>query len=431
MNKAILKQAVLAALREQPDFSQLAVLRQASTIDIDRLLRWLEISGLAFHVLEQLRLCEKMSLVPPRMAGLLEAKLDTNSRRMDDMFAEFRRVNEAFRARGIRHAFLKGFTLLPDFCPEQKLRHQTDIDVLVSPADLQGAGAVFEKIGYSRVPPYSAEESRFATPRSSIPSVSEDLFQLQPHRQAEIHTSIWESAERHHVVVRVPSDCLSRAEIHEYRGVEFSALAADDMFLLQMLHVFRHLLGAWVRLSWLWEVHYCMRRNSGNAFLWDSVCSRGSDDPMLRNACGLTLHLTHQLFGSPIPPRLRQWCADTLPPRMRAWVDLFGVKWALADARGSKLALFVHQDFIADSMLRRRHLLRRLIPIAGRPSLGQVSGRRGLARCAVWLARFGFFCRRAYVHVSDVGPLCVEFARWRRAKRKIAGPAGEKLSVQP
>ncbi|HWG58238.1 MAG TPA: nucleotidyltransferase family protein [Candidatus Acidoferrales bacterium] len=419
MNDAIQKRAVLATLRATPDFSQLPLLRRMKPSEQKRLLRWLEISGLAFHFFERLRTGGKLSEIPSEMAESLASKLDANSRRMEDMFAEFRRVNAAFRKRGFRHAFVKGFTLFPDFCADRKLRHQTDIDMLVSPADLDEAGRVLETLGYSRVPSNNPKESRYATPRTSIPSPSEDLFQIQPHREAEIHTSIWETSKRYRVEIAVPADLLDRARTRAYDGIELFALAAEDMFLLQLLHAFQHLLGSWVRLSWLWEIHYFMRCNLNQSALWSSAQACGGEDPLLRHACGLIVRLTNRLFDTPVPPVLQAWCVEPLPQKMRAWVDLLGVKWALVDMRGSKLALFVHGDFIADSATRRRHLLRRLIPVAGRPSLGEVSTHSGWARFALRIARLRFICRRLWVHVSDVPPLCIEFLRWRRAQKEF------------
>lgn len=409
-----LKLAVIAALRSDPDFGPLPQMRSMNPAQSRRWLRWLEISGLAFHFLERLRGCGKLAEIPPDIAGALGAKLEANSRRMDDMFMEFRRVNERFRATGIRHAFLKGFSLIPRFCPAQKLRHQTDIDILVAQNDLAEAGWIFEALGYGRASSRSADEHCYATPRDSIPSVAEDLYQIQPHREAELHTSIWESEKKLHVNMVVP-ECVSRSETREYNGVEFRCLAPDDAILLQLLHAFRHLLGQGIRLSWLWELHYFMCHNAGDAALWNSVRVRAGYDPHLRNGCGLIVRLTEQLFGSPVSPVLREWCADPLPSGLQAWVDPFGIKWALAGMQGNKLSLFVHASFVAERRTRIRLALRQLIPLAGRPSLGVVASRNVFARFVLRLANVRFALRRLRFHLSSVVPLCVDFVRWRRA----------------
>ena len=56
----------------------------------------------------------------------LAQRLARNVLRMRDMLAEFKRVNDAFRAHGVTAVALKGFTLAPDFCEDLSLRHQTD-----------------------------------------------------------------------------------------------------------------------------------------------------------------------------------------------------------------------------------------------------------------------------------------------------------------
>ena len=133
MSKRDLQMLAVSALRSQPDFSGLHRLGVCSKRDTDALLTWLDHSGLALYFLTQLRKHGELDRLPASLKNALERRSDSNRKRMDGMFAEFSKVNSALKDRAIPHAFLKGFTLVPEFCPDASLRHQSDIDILVYP----------------------------------------------------------------------------------------------------------------------------------------------------------------------------------------------------------------------------------------------------------------------------------------------------------
>src|SRR5215472_3546854 len=56
--------------------------------------------------------------------------------------------------------------------------------------------------------------------------------------------------------MKLTVDCLHRTRVGHIHGFAFPSLADEDAFLLQVLHAFRHFLSSWLRLSWLWEIHY-------------------------------------------------------------------------------------------------------------------------------------------------------------------------------
>src|ERR1700722_12039340 len=115
------KRAVLAALSFQPDFSLLAAFPPLEGENGQQLLRWLDRSGLSLALLRRFQTAR---VTPPISAGWRDAlaqRLARNVLRLRDMLKEFERVNDAFRARGVRAVALKGFTLAPDFCEDLTL----------------------------------------------------------------------------------------------------------------------------------------------------------------------------------------------------------------------------------------------------------------------------------------------------------------------
>lgn len=413
MSKRDLQMLAVSALRLRPDFSGLQRLSACSKRETDSFLTWLDQSGLALYFLAQLRNHDELDRLPEDLRNALERRLDSNRKRMDGMFAEFSKVNSALNDRRIPHAFLKGFTLVPEFCADASLRHQSDVDILVHPDSVPEAAQALIACGYTRKDRGEAAEIRFATPLQYVPSAQDDIYMLSPHREAELHTSIWE--ETGHVSLAVPQDCLERSRLRIFRGVEYVSLSLPDMFLMQAMHAFSHLLGSWVRVSWLWEIHYFLEANAEESELWQQIITRAGDDPTLRKALGLVLLLTKQLFESSIPVALEKWCVETLPNRVDTWVRHFGTQWALSELGGSKVTLFIHEEFVSDAAQWRGYFWHRLVPLRGRPSLGQIEASDVKTAMAGRVAQFWFAGRRLAFHTGEIFTFAREAFRWRHA----------------
>lgn len=406
------KLAVLSALRADPDFSKLQLAGAGSEREMRVFLRWLDQSGVALYLLWKLRESGELENVPSQFRVQLERRLESNRRRSELMLSELQRVSECLRSRGIRHAFLKGLTLVPAFSPEPRLRHQSDIDILISEEMADEAKTAILACGYSPRREMH-HETRFAMPLTRIPSAADDIYRADYHKQIELHTSIWGKVG--HVSLEVPVDCLDRTRVRHIQGFAFASLAEEDAFLLQVLHAFRHFLSSWVRLSWLWEIHHFLACRREDAALWLAVRDRAGDDPVLKNTFGLILGLTNQLFGSPIPEVLREWCIETLPDRVKCWLATFGTPWALSEIPGSKLTLFIHNEFIREPGLWKPYLWKRMIPFAGRTSLGEMDSPNAETAVRFSIKQQVFRAGRLAYHANSLFSLSLEAFRWKHA----------------
>ena len=256
------KRALLRALQSGPDFLGLAALPLIQAKEGRELLRWLDQSGLALSFLRRISARGEGADIPSEWRDALERRRERNAIRMLDMLEEFRRLNEAFRAQGILTVTLKGFSLVPDFCEDPCDRHQTDFDLLVEPANVEGAAEVLQSLGYSTARLSRSEESCFTTPLRHIPSYKDDLYAVQHHRQVDLHVSLSESSSW--TELDVPGDCMLHAEPLTLCGVNFHAVSLADRFLGQVLHAFRHSFRSWIRLSWLMEIGRCMDLHGEN-----------------------------------------------------------------------------------------------------------------------------------------------------------------------
>ena len=421
MRDATIKTIVVSALRCDPDFSRLPQLCDCSPTQQSRLLRWLDQSGLALYFLHRLQAFGVTGQLPGSLRQALERRLQSNRKRTADMFEEFRHLVTSFSDADIHFCALKGPTLTPDFCPAPHLRHQTDFDFLLAPESFSAAAEILHSQGYSRTELRPTGEATYATPLLHIPSAKDDIYAKPRHREVDLHPSL--ELDFYGVSMHTPAEQLARLQEKTLEGLTFPVLADDDIFSLQVLHAFNHLLGSWIRLSWLLEISHFLIVHHNNSALWSAVINRqcspeGAKTTLNnRNAFGLILSLTQLLFLRPIPQALEDWCVQPLPTAIKAWVDEFGLRFALSNLDGAKLSLFVHREFFDDRRTWRAYVLGRILPLGRRSSIGNVStsapSARMRARVSQWLHSAG----RALFHARELVSFPVDAIRWKRALR--------------
>jgi hypothetical protein len=407
------KLAILSTLRHQPDFSALSLLSSLNANERSALLHWLDQSGLALNFLHRLRQCEATSLIPDELRVALEQRLANNVDRLCDMLEEFHRLTDSFHDHGVAAATLKGFTLVPDFCEDPSLRHQTDFDFLVDPKRVTAAAEAFQSCGYSTASLSESGESCFTTPLHHIPSEEDDIYSLQRHRQADLHTSIWEDTPW--LTVNVPTDCLQHAEPAILHSVHFYSLSLEDKFLMQVLHLFRHSFRSWIRLSWLLEIARCIQVHQHDAHLWCRVIDRVGEDRPTKCIFAFVLGLANRLFDCRVPSTLLSWSSQASSPSMRTWLDHFSLDWAIADWPGSLNNLFFASEFIPDRKRRLLYLKSRLLPKKGRMSIGAVATGDTATSWNVNAAHLRYVAGRSTAHLKSLLCLPWQHLRWWKA----------------
>jgi hypothetical protein len=412
-----LRVLVLSALRPAPDFSRLAVLRHCSESQLHKLLRWLDQSGLALYFFTQLRDHETLDHVPEKFSGALEDRLKANHERTLAMLGEFQRLVESFHRNGVIFCALKGFTLTPEFCRETNLRHQTDFDFLIAENSLEKAQSAMRSCGYEQQERREAGELTFATPLGHVPSPNDNIYAIPRHREVDLLTTL--CLQNQGVFIDTGLGCFGKVQTKTLHGLSFPALPAEEMFCLQVMHAFQHLLGSWVRLSWLFEIGYFIDGHYGDFDLWRAVMERVGPDPKARNAFGLMVLLTKTLLPRQIPRLLEDWCLRPLSPRIEAWVAHFGLKTAVSDLDGTKLTLFVHSEFVDQRDSWNSYLRDRIFPVGRRSSIGTVKTAAPGIRIKLRVSEWKHAVRRAMFHTRSLFSLPVDAIRWKCALRLV------------
>jgi hypothetical protein len=405
---------------------------------------WLHDAGLALYLLQKLKQANVTDIVPKATLSRLEENLAANRRRVIYMASQFEFLNQKLSAAGVRYAAVKGFSLVPQFCPDASLRHQSDFDYLIDHQSLPLAQTVLEEAGYF-LSKHKANEFIFLMPSRAIPPPDDEQYEAHAPHAVELRVAFWDS-DVHGVCLTGPRFSVDNTKTQRWQGSVFPALPEEDAFLLQVIHAFNHVLTGGVRMAWLYEIGYFLSQRSTDELLWQRVERRIGEDALLREIVVVVTELSAHFFKAPLPTTSIIW-AQKVDPAVRIWINNYARTWVFAKNRvdqlglfsAAKVVLFLHQQYLPDAGARR-HLTRiRLLPwqqlfqragsITGKSSASDGGRRRQLKHAVI---RFLF-------HVTAGLRYLWEIPRWRRLNKASArrssstrrgSPAADILGVQ-
>lgn len=311
---------------------------------------WLDDTGLSFYFLQKLKETNSTAIVPSPVLTRLERNFASNQERVEAMSSRFNAINRRFDDAGVRYAVVKGFSLIPEFCPDASLRYQADFDYLIADESLPAARGVLMEAGYDSRNSLSSKEFIFVTPGAK-PRRGDAQYSPQAPHAVELHTELWDNEM--HGLEPIPSlFSLDRAHIRHSNGFSFPAQTEVDAFLLQVLHACRHVFTQWIRLSNLFEISYFLNRRWSDTDFWLKIEERVGESIIVREFVVIVADLARQLFAVPLPGVVHDWAAG-IRRKPRVWIQRYARDWALCDLPAyefclfprSKLVLFLQQQY--------------------------------------------------------------------------------------
>lgn len=399
-----LAEHIVGVLRYEADRGSVSLLERHTAREWKQVLPWLDASGLALYFLDRIVTLGASAALPPATLARLRQNLADNRERTAALLAEMRAIHREFDAAGVEFAVLKGYSLVPDYCPAAALRHQCDLDYLVAQSHLHRAFAVLCDLGYSRVRTSSGTYT-FARSAGEMPSRNH-IYNPGVNYSIELHTALWEN---HEVATFEPlSGVLARRRLHWACGLTFPALAPEDRFIHQCIHLLSHTLQFWIRLAWLFELAGFLAGPRTDVAFWQSVEERIGGAACIAKAVRLATLLAVGIFGGQAP---RFSTGDY--PSLALWVHEYGGEWAMHGLPGSKLSLFLFREF-TDEQRWRQLEQRRLFPVHRPPAVTQTSFWHPRRSLRSHLAECRYAGRRLMFHICESWRYLRERPRWQR-----------------
>jgi putative nucleotidyltransferase-like protein len=357
-----LAQSVVDFLSFSEEVSDRACFRQYSDRDWQRTLPWVHETGLALYFLQKLKDTNTIATLPSQTLFHLEKSFQANLRRLFRLLSQFDLLNRKFEAAGIVYAAVKGFSLIPEFCPNPHLRQQSDFDYVITDESLPGARRVLEHAGYA-IRTHSSNDYLFCLPTARFLPMVHNQYSADAPCPVELHLSLWDSNARD-ICLAEPTFNANHTVHRQYRELTFRGLADEIQFLFQVTHLFYHISNYWVRLSWLFEIAYFLKQRAADAPFWIRIEQHIGDDPVLQEIVALIAILAQQFFAGPLPLSLESW---TVRPAVRIWVQRYACAWAFGNNQvhnlsffpTAKLTLFLLQHYVPD---QRHFIWSRMFP---------------------------------------------------------------------
>lgn len=404
-------------------------LRNFPKRDWEASVNWLNLSGIALAFWDRLQKLGAEDVVPRQVGAGLAANLADHRLRVAAMRQEFDSLNREFEQRGIEYAALKGFTLIPEYCPDACLRPAYDYDYLISEEGWGRADEVLEAAGYARKPESGAEHSVTFAP-SKFPArlslLQSCLYGASLPRRVELHRRLWDE-DAFRIPLKVPEHPLHRKLRRTWQGISFFTLGEEDAFMFQTLHVFQHILHNWCRLRWLLEIAFFLETRSANVLFWKKLYANLEDNEPLREVVALVVLLAGAVFHAPLPAAIKEQSPGAMRGRVSLWVERYGLRSALDNFSENKYALFLYREFIRDEGVWRQVRNIRLLPLHRPNRVAGAVAPPPLARLPASWKQAWYVAHRLIHHAVSGAGYVWESARWeylRRLSAERESPAG-------
>jgi hypothetical protein len=405
-----IREAVLLSFCD-PLPSECSCLQDLCPREWDRLLPWLDISGLALYFLDRMSEMHLRSALPATVDARLKQNLVDNTERTRGMIAESLAIQRAFQHANLCYATLKGFSFCPESVPKLELRHQFDLDFLVAERSAPLARQILEGRGY-RLYAISGRSWEFKV--NETPGVPlRDVYKDLPGRSVELHVE---------PVVPGDASALERVEHREFCGLSAPVLSPVDLFLGQALHVYKHVSSEFSRTAHLLEFrrHVLARRNDQT--FWSDLRSAAEENSRTSLALGVVTLLITNVMGDFAPEALMNWTVYRLPRAAQLWVEMYGREVVLGDFPGSKLYLLLQRELEATGVPAMRPLREALLPSHLPPLLVRHSANETLGnRARRYRFQLQFILSRLRFHIVEGLRYTRESHRWRQRMNHLVG----------
>ena len=409
-----LKESVVAAFWE-PAPSIRARFSEFTVSDWIKALFWLDVSGLALYFLDRLTQLGIEDCLPEPILVRLRNNLADNRKRTVWLFDEAVTIAGALQQCNVSFAFLKGFTLPSESAPDNALRCQMDLDLLIRESDANVVKKCLGELGYV-LDAVSDMTWEFKEGLSGLSTI-DDIYMVRQERALDLHLL---PDTGHGTTFPIP-DRLSRAQTRTINGVDLPVLSRADIFVQQALHLFKHLCSEHTRAFWVLEFwrHASARQNDTD--FWREVELIAATEPKADMAIGVATMLATLMFGKFVSEHVCHWSMERLSPAICLWLQLYGHRVLLSDSPRSKLYLLLQPQLLPDARLHQEVRRRLIFPIhwpqrvtrseAGEPTISRLLRHWAQARFALSRLRF---------HTIEGLRFAVESMRWQR---RLAGVA--------
>lgn len=403
----VARQAILRLFCE-PAVGDIECLARLSDREWRKLLVWLDISGLALYFLDRITELNLENRIPVSVLAQLRQRMAENVQRTRAMIDESVAIQAAFQEAGLSYATLKGLSLFPLSVPRPVLRHQCDLDFLISEDHLHAGRKILEQRGYRL---YAVSGKSWEFKKNETPCVSmKDMYRDLPGRAVELHVESRTDSMRSR---------LDRSEIRQLDGFPMRVLSPVDLFICQGQHAFKDVCSAFSRTAHLLEFYrHVLARRDDESF-WRQLEESVGQDRKTSLGLGVVIYLLSLVMGDFAPQALTDWTVAALPTKVKLWVDIYGEEMPFRDLPGTKLYLLLQRELELAGIPARRTIADVLLPKRLPPVVVHARPNEPLRiRFCRYRLQLWYIFSRLFFHVVEGRRYVWESLRWQQRTRQ-------------
>jgi len=371
---------------------------------------WLDISGLALYFADRLSELRMRGMLPAEVADRLQQNLADNTERTHSMIEEAVAIQLAFQNADVSYSLLKGLSLFPLSVRRPELRHQFDLDFLVTEDTIEVARRILELRGYRL---YAVSGKSWEFKRNEVPFASLDnMYKNSPCSVVELHV------ETRAADGSCRLDCLEQRHLY---GVRMPVLSSVDLFLSQGLHAFKDVCSAFSRTAHLLEFYRHVLARRDDETFWRELRQRAETDPRATVGLGVVTCLISTILGDFAPESFKDWTVHVLPRNVRLWIDLYGRRTVFGQFPGTKAYLLLQKELEVAGVMGRRPIKSALFPTRLPPVIIRgVAGEKLSTRLCRYRLQVRYIFARMRFHIVEGLRYVWESYQWRQRTERPA-----------
>jgi hypothetical protein len=379
--------------------------QKRETLALSRLseLEWRQVLDYCDRMHLTLALARDRAEFPSWVRSRMERAISNNAERFERIKAAYLQAADRLKQAGIEFVVLKGFTHVPRFIPDVRLRVQYDIDLFSPKESVVRARDELVQLGYE--PLHGFDQF----PIDHLPALirktgwewTGDFFDPEIPPRFELHYQFWDSR----------TECLElknldkfweRRVVRELEDIRFTALDSVDALGYAALHAFRHLLRGDLRTGHIYELASFLHGTSGDERFWQSW--RALHDESLRALEAIMFALARDWFSCSLNTAVEHEIA-AIPAGAKRWIAERGAAPIEAAFHSNKDELWLHLSLLKSRRDQAAVIRRRLFPLR---MPGQVDAvhvpdeRMTLRRRALQQARYLRYVASRFLHHAGV-----------------------------
>ena len=302
----------------------------------------------------------------------IDLHLANNSQRFERIKQAYGQAAAAFRASGVEHVVVKGFSLSPGYADHPRFRAQSDIDVYCPPESAARARDALAGIGYlpSRVNDHLPQDHLPPMVPAAPWEWRGNFFDPQIPVGFEIHFRFWDNT-----LTRIDAPGLDkfwdRRIERQLDDITFAGLAPADNLAYAALNLLRDLLHGWMAAEQVYGLARFLHTTAGDHEFWQTWRSSQSDEA--RQLQSLAFLAALNSFDCRLANEVQDEIQQ-LPPNVLQWFRYYAQSLLTGPASSRrKDSVWLHLQLLRSTGDKAYVFFQRLAPLPARlPAIASV-----------------------------------------------------------